>query len=199
MARRTAQAQRAYRDKKRGKPPRPYGVKPVIEQQVTYTIPIQYLYNKAALRANRLQTPNWMEQTPLGDMPIRIDPVMFRHTTNPITENHPTWICLAGLRYELQRWDVLDEKFYRWGVVDGNGRVYTKIYILANGRFGTRYSLNLAFQTQNMPKEKRLVKRKAKLIAKIRGEDTLDIDYVKSHPSYVPERRKNKEKGKSGL
>jgi hypothetical protein len=182
--RRTAAEQKAYRDRKRGRLPRPYRIRPVIEQ-VAHTFKIQQLVNHAYFT----NTTTWIEPTSLGNMQIRLS-----------SSYQPQWIEFAGiLRFPLSSWEVLDGITDRWAVRDGDGRRYTRIYLLQDRRFGTRYSLGLAYRVENMTRKQRALKRRHKLIERIEG-GKVDVNYVEKQPlDYVPKRRKNKRSREYGL
>ena len=87
----------------------------------------------------------------------------------------------------------------RWAVRDGDGRRYTKIYLLQDRRFGTRYGLGLIYKTQCMTKKTRRLRARHKLIEQLEG-GRRGMDYVQTlPPDYVPKRRTRKENGRYGM
>jgi hypothetical protein len=177
--RRTAAQQKAYRDRKRGKPPRPYGTKALVEQ-VALTFSVQYLVNFAFYYG----TTQWLEPTPIGDISIKVS-----------APYHPQWLEVGGIKFRLQKWEALSGITDRWAVDAGRGKRYTKIYVLADGRIGCRRGLKLIYRTQQQTKKARRLKIRQKLIEQLEGGKR-SIDYIQSLPAdYVPKRRRRRGNG----
>jgi len=178
VAKRTAAAQKAYRDKKRGRPPR--SVKLTVEQ-APHIFSIQTLINRA-------RTKEWTEATPLGKIKIQLDPAYFR----PLESDYwrfPTWICIGGVTFPLQRYEALWGRLDRWLVVEG-GKRYGRVYVLRDGRIGCRKKLGLVYRVEQLATKNKKRRTRAKLIAQITGGKEPSWDYVEAHPEYVPARKK---------
>jgi len=84
---RQAEIQKAYRDCKRGCPPRAYRAKVLVEN--TVALKVQQLAN----HAYHQHTTAWIEPTPFGNVPIRVFSV-----------DNPHWLEVGGIKFRLAKW-----------------------------------------------------------------------------------------------
>ncbi len=174
---------RKRRDRIRGRSPRHYGTKPLVDN--SFKLKIQALLNHAFYH----NTSQWLEPTPNGNkIKIQIDAAYFQ----PIDSNYwhpPHWIAIGGVQFPLQRYLALHQ-IDRWLIVDGQRR-FSKICVLKDGTVGTRHSLGLIYRTEQLTQKSKRLRTRHKLVNQIRGGQVLDVEYVKAHPDYIPERRRN--------
>ena len=71
---------------------------------------------------------------------------------------------------------------------DATGPRVTAMFMTPDGRVGTRWELDLRYKSETMWTGKRLARRRHKVIEKLAG--TTDFQWVRDHPTYVPDRRK---------
>ena len=71
---------------------------------------------------------------------------------------------------------------------DATGPRVTAMFMTPDGRVGTRWELDLRYKSETMWTGKRLARRRHKVIEKLAG--TTDFQWVRDHPTYVPDRPK---------
>jgi hypothetical protein len=138
VARKTAaEIQKAYRDRKRGHPPRPYRQKPLVENSVWFKIQdiVQFAYSQ--------HITSWNQTTPFGTVPIQVSSV-----------ENPDWLQIGNIQFRLSKWEAMGGIMDRWTVIDEErGKRHTKIHVLPNRRFGLRNSLGLVYRKENRSKK----------------------------------------------
>jgi hypothetical protein len=76
----------------------------------------------------------------------------------------------------------------QWLLQDAAGRRCTGLFMMPDGRVGTRWELGARYKSQTLWTKKRLAHRRHKAIEKLAGRT--DLQWVWDHPTHVPDRPK---------
>jgi hypothetical protein len=161
--------QKTYRDRLRGKLPRPYRTKITVES-VPVVLSVQELVNYG-----------WHHHTTTWTQTISLGPVHFQ-LSHP---ENPHWLSVNGIRFQLSRWEALGGAMDRWAV-DVDGRRYCKVYVLGDGRVGCRKGLKLIFRTSQQTRKNRFIKQRQKILKRL-GENR-DLEFIAQNPRHIPTR-----------